>query len=83
MEEKILSVIEEGGSSLKYKTGSWRIKKPLWLKEKCKQCLLCALFCPELAIKMREGKREETNLDYCKGCGICEKVCPFKAIKME
>ena len=65
------------------KTGSWGSFKPVWDKEKCIHCGLCALFCPENCIPVKDGKRLETNLDYCKGCGICARVCPVKAIKME
>ena len=79
--------ITNPASSLKNKTGSWRSKKPVWDKEKCKQCMICVTFCPDMAIvaKKKNGKlqRGETNMDYCKGCGICANVCKVKAITME
>ena len=51
--------------------------------EKCKHCMLCVPFCPDVCIPVKEGRRQETDLHYCKGCGICAKVCPFKAITMK
>lgn len=74
-------VLHEAGSSLKYKTGDWRAFKPLVDKEKCSNCLLCWIYCPDSAISRRE-KWVEVNYDYCKGCGICARECPLKVIEM-
>ena len=58
--------------------------KPVYIKEKCKQCGLCFPVCPDDAIPVnKEQKREDFNYDYCKGCGVCSKVCPFGAIEMK
>lgn len=76
------AVITEPGSTEKNKTGGWRTFRPVWDREKCKQCMICWQFCPDNAIPQKNGKRTETDLNYCKGCGICAKNCPFKAIKM-
>jgi 2-oxoacid:acceptor oxidoreductase gamma subunit (pyruvate/2-ketoisovalerate family)/2-oxoacid:acceptor oxidoreductase delta subunit (pyruvate/2-ketoisovalerate family) len=63
-------------------TGSWSVERPLLL-EACNVCGLCALFCPEGAMRRVNGTME-IDLDYCKGCGICEDVCPVRnAIEME
>ena len=70
------------GTSERCNTGEWRTDTPLFILEKCKQCLLCAPACPDSAIPVENGKRGEFDLDHCKGCGICEKACPFDAIKM-
>ena len=75
--------IYEGGTSRLTLTGEWRSDRPVWLEDKCKQCLLCAPFCPDSSIPVAEGKRLAFDLDHCKGCGICWKVCPFQAIHME
>jgi len=80
-------VILEPGSALKFKTGSWRAFRPRWIEENCIQCLLCWLYCPDNAIKVKDGKRQDFDFDYCKGCGICALECPGKkgnkAIVME
>jgi len=76
------AVIKKPGSSKENKTGGWRSFRPVWDKEKCKQCMLCWMFCPDNAIPLKNGKRIETDFNHCKGCGICKEVCPFNAIKM-
>ena len=57
------SVVLEGGSAVKFKTGSWRAFKPIWLEENCIQCLLCWIYCPDMAIKVKDGKRTEFDYD--------------------
>jgi pyruvate ferredoxin oxidoreductase delta subunit len=74
-------VVSEPGSSLKYKTGDWRAFRPQVDKEKCVNCLICWIYCPDSAI-IRMEKWVEVNYDYCKGCGICAHECPKEAIKM-
>ncbi len=69
------------GNAELFKTGDWRSMKPIWLEDKCKQCLLCYPVCPDTSILVNEeGKRVDFDFDHCKGCGVCVKVCPFKAI---
>lgn len=60
-------------------TGEWRIFRPVKDKDKCNDCLLCWVFCPEASIS-RENM--EIDYQYCKGCGICEVECPTGAITM-
>lgn len=76
------AVIENGGTALANKTGEWRSMRPAWDNGRCVQCLICAVYCPDRAIHIIEGKRASTDFDYCKGCGICALVCPAKCIKM-
>ena len=78
----IAATLTEPGSSLKYKTGDWRAFGPVVDKEKCVNCLICWIYCPDSAI-IRQEKWVEINYDYCKGCGICAHECPKDAIKME
>ena len=73
--------IYEKGTSRLTMTGEWRSRKPEWIEEKCKHCLLCAPFCPDSSIPVKEGRRLEFDYDHCKGCGICFKICPFDAIE--
>ncbi len=84
--------IIEAGNSVQFKTGNWKAKKPIWDKEKCINCMRCAVYCPDMAIKVKKIKLEDgrgkmeidyTDMDYCKGCGICDAECPVKAIRME
>ncbi len=71
------------GSSMKHKTGSWRItKKPKFLKKECIACRMCILVCPEGCISGKEKNTFICDYSYCKGCGICAYVCPKKDIEM-
>ena len=73
--------IAEPATATVTKTGEWRSNRPVWVQENCKQCLLCAPFCPDSSIPVTEMKRGDFDYDHCKGCGICFKICPFSAIK--
>lgn len=74
-----LSKPKKGASG---KTGMWRTEKPVLDKERCTNCLLCWVFCPESAIYRTEDK-VEIDYEYCKGCGVCADECARGAIKME
>jgi pyruvate ferredoxin oxidoreductase delta subunit len=70
------------GSSKNYNTGDWRSKRPECDAEKCTNCLMCWVYCPDNSIIVKGGKRVGFKLTHCKGCGICANQCPTKAIKM-
>lgn len=65
------------------KTGSWRVFRPHFHKDKCVKCLRCWVFCPEGAIKKNKDGTVSIDMDYCKGCGVCAKVCKVKALTMD
>ena len=73
--------IAEPYTSVRTMTGEWRSNRPVYIADKCKQCLLCAPFCPDSSIPVKDGKRLDFDYDHCRGCGICYKVCPFSAIE--
>jgi pyruvate ferredoxin oxidoreductase delta subunit len=75
-------IMLEAGSSVEYRTGDWRItEKPVIDQKKCVHCLLCWIFCPDVAI-VRSEKQLNVDYTYCKGCGICAVECPVHAIIM-
>lgn len=74
--------IYASGNSDEFLTGDWRTDKPVFIEEKCKQCLLCVPVCPDSSIPVKDNKRLDFDYNHCKGCGICAKVCPFDAIEM-
>jgi len=76
------AAVTEPGSAAKLKTGDWRSMAPVLDEEKCIQCALCMLYCPEFCIHEDEDGFFRADLDYCKGCGICAHECPKDAIKM-
>ena len=71
-------MILEAGNSAEYDTGGWRTFYPVHDPEKCTNCLLCWIYCPDSAIRVKEGKFLEFDLKHCKGCGICAEECPDK-----
>ena len=60
---------------------SWRTYRPVIDKDKCVNCLICYLCCPDGTIIRTEDK-VEVDYDYCKGCGVCANECPKGAISM-
>ncbi|MEA5075110.1 MAG: 4Fe-4S binding protein [Coriobacteriia bacterium] len=76
------AVIPTAGNSDDYITGGWRSERPWRSDEKCTQCLLCWIVCPDTSINVADEKVTTFDLDHCKGCGICAQVCPVDAIEM-
>jgi len=69
-----------GGTSAQINTGDWRVMIPKFHPEKCTQCMLCFPSCPDSAIPVIDGKRQDFDYMHCKGCGVCYKSCFPKAI---
>lgn len=82
-EQSLGAIIPEAGNSRYYRTGGWRTVRPILDRERCNDCLLCWIYCPDSAVKVREGKLLGFDLDFCKGCGICAESCARQAITMK
>lgn len=78
-------LIRDAGNSGEYETGDWRSQRPVWVPERCIHCLICWQVCPDIAIRVSEGRFVEFDYAHCKGCGMCARECPAKgkAIVME
>jgi pyruvate ferredoxin oxidoreductase delta subunit len=76
------AVIPAGGNSDEYVTGGWRSERPYRDDDKCTQCLLCWVFCPDTSVMVKDQKVYDFDLEHCKGCGICAHECPVDAIEM-
>ena len=75
-------------TTIKNKTGGWRVAKPVVDHEICIGCDMCRKVCPE-GVCFPTGEKNskgrifyDRDLDFCKGCGLCAKECPVSAIKM-
>ena len=68
-----------GERNLGFKTSFARTFRPTIDAEKCVDCKLCHIFCPDGAVDFDPIK---IDYDYCKGCGICAKMCGPKTISM-
>lgn len=75
-------LILDAGNAIAYRTGDWRVSRPVVEMAKCTHCLYCWLYCPDDAIRVAGGRFLGFDEDHCKGCGICAAVCPTKAIAM-
>ncbi len=75
-------LIVDAGNAAEYLTGGWRAQRPVVDMPRCTSCLMCWLYCPDVAMKASQGKFLGVDLDHCKGCGVCAEVCPPKCIEM-
>jgi len=57
------------------------------IKERCKGCKLCVIYCPTETLEMTEELNfngyfvpEVIDIIRCKGCNLCTKICPDFAI---
>jgi len=76
-----IGAVVKGGTSLAYKTGSWRDQRPVLDVEKCKECGTCESVCPDSSVHVVD-EIYVIDYDYCKGCGLCAYECPADAILM-
>ncbi|MCS6770191.1 MAG: 4Fe-4S binding protein [Candidatus Caldarchaeum sp.] len=80
--ETLSPTMTRPGSAREVDVSSWRTQKPVIDYEKCTNCLICWVYCPEPAIVVEMG-RVRVDYVHCKGCGICAAECPRKAVVME
>lgn len=72
-------ILATGNMGLK-KTGNWRVERPVINYEKCNDCWICFVRCPDGTVGIRKDGKPEIDYDHCKGCLICAQECPTHAI---
>jgi len=77
-----MGAVVDGGTSLKYKTGNWRVQRPVIDYDICVNCGVCEMVCPDSAVHKIE-EMYVISYDYCKGCGLCAYECKTNAIRMD
>lgn len=75
------AVVLEAGSASSYETGDWRSIRPVFHADKCINCFICWVYCPDASIAVENGKVSGIDYYHCKGCGICSQECPTKPEK--
>jgi len=75
-------VIHARQTSVKVRTGLWRMQRPVINYDHCNHCWwICSNSCPDSAINIEQGNNPVVDYDHCKGCMICVAQCPAHAIE--
>jgi 2-oxoacid:acceptor oxidoreductase delta subunit (pyruvate/2-ketoisovalerate family) len=72
-------IIPEAGNAVEYDTGSWGTFKPMFHEDRCIQCYICWVVCPDSSVIIKDGNVVGFDYFHCKGCGLCAAECPPKA----
>ncbi len=75
-------VCPQSGTSTNCYTGGWRSMRPVWDSEKCTNCMLCWVYCPDSSVSVKDGAMTGIDLYHCKGCGVCVQECKFGALEL-
>lgn len=76
-------ILLANGNAEHYVTGTWRTQRPIYYRDRCNDCLLCWISCPDAAIIVKDAKMVGMKREHCKGCGICAYICPLKPKAIE
>lgn len=56
---------------------------PVFNRERCKQCGICAHFCPKGVMELdKDGFPHIIDADACNECKLCEYLCPDFGIEV-
>ncbi|MHB1344329.1 MAG: 4Fe-4S binding protein [Thermoleophilia bacterium] len=64
-------------------TATSKVNVPDFTRERCKQCGICAHFCPKGAIELDAEKNPQLiHPEACTACKLCEYLCPDFGIRV-
>ncbi|MBS3159515.1 4Fe-4S binding protein [Candidatus Woesearchaeota archaeon] len=75
--------ILDKGNNEENDVSGWRSFRPIHIREKCIDCMICWSVCPDNAVISGDGKFIKFDYTKCKGCLICLNECPVNAIRSE
>jgi Pyruvate/2-oxoacid:ferredoxin oxidoreductase delta subunit len=71
------AVIPEGGNSNDYVTGGWRSDRPDRNDEKCTQCLLCWVFCPDTSVMVKDQRSTTSTSSTARAAAYAPRNAPW------
>lgn len=83
------TIVNPGNSVLKDLSGSRQGFLPAFQREKCVDCAMCEIVCPDLCFVWQDNPNPQArnrrmlagiDYQYCKGCLKCVEVCPTAAL---
>lgn len=84
------AITNPGNSVLKDLSASRQGFLPYFIREKCEDCALCEMVCPDYCFVWVDNKDPDTkknlkligvDYQYCKGCLKCVEICPTGALQ--
>ncbi|MBI4284632.1 MAG: 2-oxoacid:acceptor oxidoreductase family protein [Chloroflexi bacterium] len=86
------AILNPGNTAHKDLSASRQGIFPLFHRDRCIDCGLCTMTCPDYVFVWEQGLDRKgqpaqvlkgPNLQYCKGCLKCVDICPVEALTME
>jgi pyruvate ferredoxin oxidoreductase gamma subunit len=86
------AILNPGNTARKDLSASRQGIFPLYHRDRCIDCGLCTMTCPDYVFVWKKGVDKKgqpamvlvgPNYQYCKGCLKCVEICPVEALTME
>lgn len=70
-----------GGTSKHFNTGEWRTNTPVYLADRCKQCLLCTPVCPTAVFLLCREKELILTMTTVRDAAFVPKCVPLVQLR--